>query len=56
MKWGEGLGAPTLWGSPAVLLVTSRLTIGSSQDSFYFCNYSALQNVFFNYNSLPYNS
>ena len=49
VEWG--LGAPTLWGSPAVLLVT--FTIGSSQDSFY---YSALQNVFFSYNFLPYHS
>ena len=49
VKWG--LGAPTLWGSPAVLLVT--FTIGSSQDSSY---YSALQNVFFSNNFLPYHS
>ena len=49
VEWG--LGAPTLWGSPAVLLAT--FTIGSSQDSSY---YSALQNVFFSYNFLPYNS
>ena len=49
VEWG--LGAPTLWGSPAVLLAT--FTIGSSQDSSY---YSALQNVFFSYNFLPYHS
>ena len=38
------------------LLVTSTITFGLNRDYLKFFNYSALQNVFFNYNSLPGNS
>ena len=43
-------------GSPTILLATSTITLGFSRDYLYFFNYSAPQNVLFNYNSLSINS
>ena len=43
-------------GSPTILLATSTITLGFRRDYLYFFNYSAPQNVLFNYNSLSINN
>ena len=44
------------WGSPTIVLVNSTITFGPNRDYLKFFNYSAPQNVLFNYNSLSINN
>ena len=56
MKGVQGWEPHLCGGSPTILLVTSTITFGLSRDYLKFFNYSAPQNVLFNYNSLSINN